>query len=357
MIRTAPTVIRKASISVAAILSIAANETSARAESMNTQSTEMSVSFDSLRERIRTTRTAEWNGGDEGPPLFIGRRFGGQAVIVVATPDPFRPDTVNANFEHWVLTARASLLLQYAQFKTMPESPREYVGIEESARIALQVRASESRALIRQIVAAGGYDETWLPFAQAYREFENATDRALPKKDTSVDQVRDHALLIDRAARDKGLHRLVRELRIEPGDVANEILRLTTRPRSKTVDATRGENDVRLLYACESGSPSEVPPGRERRLRVRVHTWHPLAPSLFKAWSAVEDESNDQRAQEIVALARDLDAKINGWAGVHPDADSIAIDTALNKIAVDCGLIGKLERFGGSPPDEPPVNP
>lgn len=357
MIRTAPTVIRKASIFVAAILGIAANETSARAESMNTQSTEMSVSFDSLRERIQTTRTAEWNGGDEGPPLFIGRRFGGQAVIIVATPDPFRPDTVNANFDHWVLTARASLLLQYAQFKTMPESPREYAGIEESARMALQARSSESRTLIRQIAAVGGYDDTWLPFAQAYREFETAMDRVLPKKDTSMDEVRDHALLIDRAARDNGLHRLVRELRVEPGDVANEILRLTTRPRSKTVEATQGENEVRLLYACESGSPSEVPPGKERRLRVRVHTWHPLAPSFLKAWNAVEVKSNDHRAQEIVALARDLDAKINDWAGVHSDADSIAVDTALNRMAVECGLIGKLERFGGSPPDGPAVNP
>lgn len=45
-----------------------------------------------------------------------------------------------------------------------------------------------------------------------------------------MDEVRDHALLIDRARRDKGLHSLVRELRIEPGDVATEILRLTTRP-------------------------------------------------------------------------------------------------------------------------------
>lgn len=316
-----------------------------------------SDAFETLRERVRTTALPPPAAPGEGPPLFIGGRYGGRLFILTTIPDPLMPNTLDVNFDHWNLSARVSLLLDYARLRTEADAPRSYAGIPEQQRHDLQTREAESRARSLQVVEAGSYEEKWRPFLAAYRELVEAVDKVLPRTDTTPDRARDESLLIDRVARERGLHELVRELRFDAADVSSEIMRLLTAARGE-----QGATDVatddgsNLLYACESDTPAKTqdPPDRgktseskpsPRPLSVRVHTWHRLAPVVFRAWTSAEKGPEDSKAVRIATQLRALQDEINSWARSHHEASSAAIDQALNRMAADRGLIRLLETY------------
>jgi hypothetical protein len=257
---------------------------------------------------------------------------GGSLWTDVTLHDPPNPDTLDRNFSDWNLSARASLLLAYAKLIDGSGAPHPVSADDDRVRPLLAKEASD-RARIAQIVQAGGYATTWRPFTAAYGKWIHALLTSLPPGDTADDDMHTPALG-SRLAKEHGLFRLVREIPIDPGDVASEMIRLVDDWRAQT--GARGDvtdQGPNLFYVCDSGAKA-----------VHVHPWHKLAPSFFKAWQAAEKKREDAKALRVMTLFEQISGEIKVWAVAHPKADWAARDRALNEMAMNQGLYSLLQN-------------
>jgi hypothetical protein len=293
--------------------------------------------YDTLRARIRTAPLLELSDPKFPAVLVIGSRFAGQLIFTTVTIDPLDPETLDDHFDEWNLSARASLLLDYARLMTEPDTPRPYAGIPERDRRDLQAWDAEARARIAQVARVGSYAADWRAFIRAYRKFLSVAEGVIPPGDTPDDGAFLVYKAVGQAARDQGLYRLIRELRIDPDDVTNEMFRLRTTSRAKLGGPSDASTDAAyLLYTCPSKSA----------VNVNVHTWHKLAPAFFQALAISGKHRNDPDATLIVTTFEGLGAAIKAWIAAHPDAGSADRDRELNQIAAKRGLISLLEHYG-----------
>jgi hypothetical protein len=288
--------------------------------------------YEPLRERVRTEprKDLSYSWFDV---LITVRRIGGCLWAAAPLSDPADPRTLEKNFDGWNLTARVSLLLAYAEFVTEADKSCDYSGLPEQQMRALRSHAAVDRARIAQLAQAGGYARSWQPFIVAYRKWIKSADAILPHGDTAGD-AREQQETLARRARELGMFQLVRELPIDPGDVASEMLRLVDNWRSS--QGSPGEatdHGPNLLYVCDSGDTT-----------VRVHPWHSLAPAFFRAWDAVDKKRSDPQAQLIMAMFDGITKDIKKWTLAHRDADWGTRDRALNDMAKTRGLYSLLEK-------------
>lgn len=283
--------------------------------------------YEVLRERVRTEPLKELS--DEWFQVLItGRRLNGVIWTDVALADPPDPNTLTTNFAQWNLTARASLLLSYAKLVTTSPSP-DPVGLSVEQPGAI---LPKDAARIAQVVHTGGYADAWQQFVVAYVKWLGSVEATLPPGDSPDDPAIEK--LFARLAGEQGLLQLVRGIRIDPGDVANEMLRLVENFRvTYTVPTQVNEHDPNLFYVCDTEATE-----------VHVHPWHRLAPAFFQAWEAADKKRQDPKAllvmKEFEGLAKDM----KSWVAAHPKADERARDRALNTMAVARGLYALLEK-------------
>jgi len=290
-------------------------------------------SYEVVLERVRTERLLELDDPRFPPPLIYGERHGGVIVFTTALPDPMDPNTIETNFANWNLAARASLLLSYARLVTESDKPQPYVGLSEEKRRSRVAYDAEEKARIRQVVQSGGYTDLWKPFAVSYRKLAETAEKLVPPGDTPYTDT-DTLDRVARLAREQGLFRLVRELPIDPADVANEILRALHDSRRRLGAANGGTNDgANLLYAC-GGNP----------VAVHVHTWHSLAPAFFRAAEAAAGKTTDPQALLIMRVVEGLTREIGAWTAKHPNATTLARDVQLNELATKRGLYSLLKN-------------
>ncbi len=291
--------------------------------------------------------------------LIIGGRYGGRVLTSSITMDPLMPDTLEVYFDDWNLSARASLFLQYGRLKTASGERQRFAGIPDEDRRRLEAYYADERGRIAQVIESGGYDTAWRPFIARFLDFIREAERRLPPGDTTGEGTLSAYQAIGRLARQKGLYELVRQLPVDPSDVANEMLRLLAEARRNMgAPGDAAETDSSLLYSCVSISRSVVSTQSrstasargatrpKRALTVHVHTWHSLAPAFIRAWTAADKNLNDSQAKLIVEIFDGLTSEINSWAEAHPDADSTAVDRALNQVAANHGLIALLHEYG-----------
>lgn len=130
------------------------------------------------------------------------------------------------------------------------------------------------------------------------------------------------------------MFQLIRELPIDPGDVANEMLRLVVDWRRQqafpTETTDHGQN---LFYVCDSGATT-----------VYVHPWHDLAPAFFRAWEAADRSRGDTQALLVMTMFDGIGKDIKAWTVTHRDADWATRDRALNEMAKTRGLYSLLEN-------------
>jgi len=288
------------------------------------------MTYQVLRERVRTEPLKELTD-PWFQVLITGRRQNGRLWTDVPLHDPANPRTLERNFGDWNLTARASLLLAYAKLVTKTDTTDHYVGLPDEFRTVLAAEAT-NQLRIAQIVQAGGYATDWQPFVDAYRRWIESAETRLPPGNSPDDAQTDNFVAL--LAREAGLFRLVRELKIDPGDVANEMLRLLDEWRSNSgepIEAT--DNGPNLFYVCDSGATS-----------VHVHPWHKLAPAFYRAWEAADKSQPDAQALLMMAMFNGISKDIKNWAATHPDADWGTRDRALNEMARTRGLYSLLNQ-------------
>lgn len=282
-----------------------------------------------LRERIKTEPVK----GIEDPSfpvlLLTGRRHGGLLTIGVTLHDPDDPRTLEVNFADWVLSARASLLVGYARLVTEPDRPRPYSGLPADELKSTLGNEAARRREIAQIVRAGGYATSWTPFVEAYRRLIREAEPLIPPSETGHDD-RAELRVVGFLAKEQGVYALIRELPIDPGDVANEVLRLAGEWLAGADESSKA--GLNLFYVCDAQASA-----------VRVHTWHALAPEFFRAWDATDKKTGDARALLIMKGFDALGKEIRAWIGAHPEADSADRDRKLNDLAKSHGLYSLLE--------------
>lgn len=299
--------------------------------------------------------------GDPGfpSPLFVGGWYRDHFVVSSSTFDPMMPNTLDVYFDSWNVSARARLLVGFARCQSTPGS-----GTEATASLGVDGEgiedAEQEERRIGEIVRARGYSGDWMPFVVAYRGFERAASRQVAKDALSTEAWGTFQL-VDKVAMAFGLQQLAATARIEPTDVAREMLRMLVEERSKrNVVPNRPESgsEENLFYTCDAESehsgnreadaePRDASPSGHstRFLEVHTHAWHPLARAFTQAWKDAR-ASQDPEALSIVAAFRDLTARINEWKSRHPRADSIERDREVNRIAVRRGLISLLSAYG-----------
>jgi hypothetical protein len=320
---------------------------------------ESSGLFRQLESRVRTTPILKLEDPKFPPVLITGSRYGGQLIVGTTGIDPMMPNTLDVYFDGWNLVARASLLVQFARLETEPPTPRPYRGIPESEIKHLQLQDAEDRARIAQVVQAGGYANEWAAFVNAYREFVNAAARAMPTGDTSPSNAVKTYYAVSEIAKSHGLFEMVRQARVDPSDVASEMIRLRVAAQLALDPSGGGSGTESLFYTCEA-APSGMAPDKQptvasggkpaseaNRLTVRIHTWHRLAPAFAHAWAEGQEGARDVQAARIVRLFHDLEETVNHWARSHRDANSPALDRQLNQFATRSGLLKAIERYGG----------
>jgi hypothetical protein len=286
--------------------------------------------FEALRARIRIESiqdlSAQWFG-----ILFVARRWNGLVWTDVALHDPLNPRTLEDNFADWNLTSRASLLLSYAKLVSETETPSKLPS-SDSLRAALE-RERASRARIAQLVRTGRYAESWTPFVVAYRRWIKSVNATLPAHDTGDDEEEDTSLLAAQLAREGGMSELVRELRIDPGDVAGEMIRLVADwRREHGVPNVANGHDIDLFYVCDSAATE-----------VHVHPWHELAPAFYRASENAKKRTGDAQPLLIMTAFDAISREIKAWSVKHQGADSAVRDRALNEMAKARGIYSLLE--------------
>lgn len=317
---------------------------------VNVVAEETAPSFPALRARVQGTVLSAPEAGTEGPPLVIGARYAGQLFVMTTVPNAAMPDTINAQFEHWLLASRASLLLDYARMKSEPDADRPYRGVPQSEIDAMLSRDREARNRAWRVGVAGGYEKEWAPVVAAYREVVADVAATLGPEDTSPDALGEVSLRVDRIARQKGLYKLLYEIRVDAADAASEMLRLVSGARGeKGVEGEVTDDGPTLLYACGSGVGATSASGKDARLSVRVHAWHRLSGAAFRAWAAVGHGAQDVDAERIVEAFRKLESEINAWVRSNPGATSGDVDRRLNELADAGGLVAMLAQYGIAP--------
>ena len=186
----------------------------------------------------------------------------------------------------------------------------------------------------RRTVRARGRSASTCQPGDDYRDSVRSSQTLIAPGDTAHGDT-ETLHVVARLARDQGVYRLVRETPIDPGDVANEMIRLIDEwrgSRNPTNDAT--DHSQNLFYLCGS--------------TVRAHSWHSLAPAFFRAWETVDKKIDDPQALLIMTMFDGVNKDIKAWADTHADADSGARDRALNEMARTRGLYALLEKSGGT---------
>jgi hypothetical protein len=217
-------------------------------------------------------------------------------------------------------------LLGYAKLVTDQDASRHDARPPDKE---VQTLVAKEAARIAQIVHAGGYTASWQPFVVAYRKLRQAAETSLPPGDTASGDLKTLGI-VARLAQEQGMYRLVRELPVDPSDVANEMLRLVLDWRaSRGLTNEASDHALNLFYVCDS--------------TVRAHPWHRLAPAFFHAWDAADKKRDDPQARLIMAMFDGIDKDIKAWVLEHPNADSQTRDRALNEMAKTRGLYSMLE--------------
>lgn len=307
-------------------------------------------SFASLRARVQGTVLSIPETTTEGPPLVIGARYAEQLFVMTTVPNAAMPNTIDANFQHWLLAARASLLLDYARMRSASDVSRPYRGVPQGEIDAMQLRDREAWERAQRVGAAGGYEQEWAPVVAAYRQVLDAVEAVLGPGDTAPNTLGEVSLRVDRIAREKGRYKLIYTVRVDPADAASEMLRLVSGAMGeKGVEGEVTDRGPTLLYACADPVDGATATEGTPHVSIRVHAWHRHSPAAFRAWATVGRGTADAEAESIVQTFRTLEVDINTWLHSNPRASSADVDRRLNEMANSVGLVSMLAQYGNAP--------
>jgi hypothetical protein len=288
--------------------------------------------FIALSERVRVeplkATSDQWYRA-----LISGERRGGAMWFDVALHDPENPNTLQRNLADWILSARASLLLSYAKTVTGLGVRGPTRGMTDAQVRGMRAHEAMTRARIAQIVQDGGYAGAWARFVVAYRKWAAIAEKTIPSGDTAEDDTKTMDI-VNRLGEEQGIPRLVRELPIDPTDIAGEILRLLEAFRLEHGLSTETSGqESNLLYVCSSGGAT-----------VHVHPWHRLANAFYGAWDAADKQIANFHQRLIMNAFESVIKDIHAWNALHPEADAAMRDRALNDMARTRGLYSLLEE-------------
>lgn len=270
-------------------------------------------------------------------PFFMGGFYGGVYFLGPTQVDPRRLDTLLDNFDYWETTARASLLLTFARVTSAPGGRFRYDAATGSELDSQKDRDTRDRARILKLVADKRYAADWKLFVKRYKAcVRRASTRtreylAANPKAGFIEVAKD---VVDPIARQVGLHDSVESSRIEPEDVANEMLRMVRERmgRERLPEESAQISPDRLFYSCDTAG----------RGSVGILPWHPLAEAMFRALEAGEE---DPEGADIKTAFVRLAEGFNDWLKENRGADSKRRDERIRELATDNALFEKIEKY------------
>jgi len=123
---------------------------------------------------------------------------------------------------------------------------------------------------------------------------------------------------------------------VEPADLASEMIRLVDDAKANLRPDEVSTSGGRLFYTCGEGES----------VAIRVSPQHPLANTFFYAYT---HEADDPDARRVLVAYHRMETELKAWALVHPDADTIRLDTKLSQLAVELQLSKLLTSYSAAP--------
>jgi len=297
-----------------------------------------------IRAAARARATHRKSGAHHGltlfEPFFVGDFQRGVFLIGPVLVDPRRLESLLEHFDFWDSTARASLLVTYARAKDAPGSAVQFEGMSATESEKLRAVEANDRARILTLVRARGYAQDWNGFVKAYKRCIARASLSAGKYRAAHPQAEFWEMskdVVEPIARETGVYEALERSRIEPEDVADEMLRLVREHMAANglPEDTADLAPDQLFYGCETNG----------RGTVNVLSWHPLAVTMYRA---LQSADTDPQAAEIQALFDQLTREFADWLARNRDSFTPARDQKLRELGTRLGIFARVEAYAAT---------